>query len=187
MRTATRPVSVVGGLLRDVTRSREELIAENTLLRQQLIVAARTVKKPRFTAHERGLLVLLARLVPRWRDALLVVKPETVLRWHRGGFRLFWRVEIQATRSLGPPRLAGSGRSNPTARRREPAVGRGAYSRRTPEARYQGRQADYPEAHAPAPRAASLGAELVNVHREPVLATWCIRVRPRHYYHAARR
>lgn len=97
VRTATRPVSVVGGLLRDVTRSREELIAENTLLRQQLIVAARTVKKLRFTGHERGLLVLLARLVPRWRDALLVVKPETVLRWHREGFRLFWRARS------GPP------------------------------------------------------------------------------------
>ena len=70
----------------------EELIAENTLLRQQLIVAARTVKKPRFAAHERGLLVSLARLVPRWREALLVVKPDTILRWHREGFRLFGRA-----------------------------------------------------------------------------------------------
>jgi len=46
-------------------------------LRQQLIVAARTVKKPKVTRYERGLLVILARLVPRWRDALLVVKPDT--------------------------------------------------------------------------------------------------------------
>jgi hypothetical protein len=75
-----------------VVRSREELIAENTLLRQQLIVAARAVKKPRFIAYERGLLVILARLVPRWRDALLVVKTDTILRWHREGFRLFWRA-----------------------------------------------------------------------------------------------
>jgi putative transposase len=80
MRIAARPASVVGGLLRDVIRSREELIAENTLLRQQLLVAARAVKKPRFTGYERGLLVILARLVPRWRDALLVVKPDTILR-----------------------------------------------------------------------------------------------------------
>jgi hypothetical protein len=46
IRTAARPASLVGGLLRDVVRSRQELIAENTLLRQQLIVAARAVKKP---------------------------------------------------------------------------------------------------------------------------------------------
>jgi hypothetical protein len=43
------------------------------------------VKRPKFAGHERGLLVLLASLMPRWRDAILVVKPETVLRWHRGG------------------------------------------------------------------------------------------------------
>jgi hypothetical protein len=60
-RGVTRPVRVIGGLIRDVVRSREEPVAENTLLRQQLIVAARTVRKPRFTSFERGLLVILAR------------------------------------------------------------------------------------------------------------------------------
>ena len=90
-RAATRPAPVVVGLLGDVTRSREELVAENVLLRQQLIVAARASKRFKFAAHERGMLVLLARLVPRWRDAVLLVKPETILRWHREGFRLLWR------------------------------------------------------------------------------------------------
>jgi hypothetical protein len=56
MRTATRPVSPIGGLLRDLTRSPQELLAENMALRQQRIVAARAVKQPRFTARERGLL-----------------------------------------------------------------------------------------------------------------------------------
>ena len=65
--------------------------AENALLRQQLIVARRKVKRPQFKPHERGLLVLLARCVRGWRDALLLVKPDTILRWHRQGFRLFWR------------------------------------------------------------------------------------------------
>jgi hypothetical protein len=102
LRTAARPASLVGGLLRDVVRSREELIAENTLLRQQLIVAARTVKKPRFAACERGLLVILAGLVPRWRDALLVVKPDTILRWHREGFRLFWRARSRPPEASVP-------------------------------------------------------------------------------------
>jgi putative transposase len=102
--SGTRPASVVGGLLRDVVRSRGELIAENTLLRQQLTVAARAVKKPRFAAYERGLLVILARLVPRWRDALLLVKPETVLRWHREGFKLFWRVRSRP--EVSAPRIS---------------------------------------------------------------------------------
>jgi transposase InsO family protein len=95
VRTGTRPSPgpVIGGLLRDVARSRRELIAENMLLRQQLIVAARRGKKPGFAAHERGLLVALAHFVPGWRDAVLLVKPETVLRWHRAGFRLFWRAK----------------------------------------------------------------------------------------------
>ncbi|MBM4362511.1 MAG: DDE-type integrase/transposase/recombinase [Deltaproteobacteria bacterium] len=102
LRTATRPVSLVGGLLRDVTRSPEELLAENRALRQQLIVVARTVKRPKFAGHERGLLVLFASLMPRWRDAILVVRPDTVLRWHREGFRLFWRTRSRSPASSTP-------------------------------------------------------------------------------------
>jgi putative transposase len=104
MRAATRPVSVIGGLLRDLTRPPQELLAENMALRQQLIVVARTVKKPRFVAHERGLLVLVAHFAPRWRDAMLLVKPETVLRWHREGFRLFWRAGSRSP-ARPPPRI----------------------------------------------------------------------------------
>ena len=73
---ACRPEGVVGGIIADIPRSRSELIAENALLRQRLVVASRAVKRPAFRAHERGLLVLLARLVPLWRGALLLVKPE---------------------------------------------------------------------------------------------------------------
>jgi putative transposase len=54
-----------------------------------------------FRSHERGLLVLLAGLVPRWRDAVLLVKPDTILRWHRQGFRLLWRLK---SRQSGKPR-----------------------------------------------------------------------------------
>ena len=76
------------GLLRDLTRSRDQLIAENALLRQQLIVASRKVKRPAFKPHERGLMVSLASIVRGWRDTVLLVKPETILRWHREGFRV---------------------------------------------------------------------------------------------------
>jgi putative transposase len=105
LRNACRPSGVAAGFIADLTRSRAELITENALLRQQLIVASRSVKRPAFRGHERGLLVLLARVLPQWRHALLLVKPGTVLRWHRAGFRLFWR---RVCRSAGPrePRVA---------------------------------------------------------------------------------
>jgi len=102
LRNASRPSDVAGGFIADLTRSRSELIAENAFLRQQLSVASRAVKRPAFRGHERGLLVLLARLLPRWRCALLLVKPETVLRWHRAGFRLFWRNKSRSARSREP-------------------------------------------------------------------------------------
>ena len=88
---ATRPRQLAVGAMKDLTRSKSELLAENALLRQQLIVASRKVKRPEFKPRERGLLVVLARCVRGWRDALLLVKPDTILGWHRQGFRLFWR------------------------------------------------------------------------------------------------
>jgi putative transposase len=96
VRVATRPAPAVMGLLRDLPRTREQLIAENALLRQQLIVAARSTKRPTFAPSDRTLLVLFARVAPRWRDALLLVQPETVLRWHREGFKLLWRWKTKA-------------------------------------------------------------------------------------------
>src|SRR5262245_540342 len=94
----TRPISQspARGIVGDLTRSRSQLVAENLLLRQQLVVLNRSVKRPRFTRAERGLFVLLASRLERWRDALLIVKPETVLRWHRAGLRLFWKRKSRA-------------------------------------------------------------------------------------------
>ena len=86
-----RPLPVITGLVGDLFRSREELVAENMMLRQQLIVASRKVAQPRFRPHERGLLVFLSSIVRGWRDAVLLVKPDTIVRWHREGFRLLWK------------------------------------------------------------------------------------------------
>jgi hypothetical protein len=55
---------MLGGFLADVMRSRQELLMENALLRQQLVVASRKVKRPIFKTHERGFVVLLASLMP---------------------------------------------------------------------------------------------------------------------------
>ncbi len=100
----TKPclVALAAGLAADLTRSRGDLLLENALLRQQVLVLSRTGKRPALTPLDRGLLVLLASRLRSWASALLIVRPETVLRWHRQGFRLFWRRK-SAPRSRPSP------------------------------------------------------------------------------------
>src|SRR5918912_344305 len=103
-RTRPGPVALAAGLAADLTRSRGDLLLENALLRQQVLVLHRAARRPRFTPLDRGLLVLLASRLRTWTSALLIVQPETVLRWHRQGFRLVWRRK-SAPRTQ-PSRLA---------------------------------------------------------------------------------
>jgi putative transposase len=91
--------------LTDLGRSKSELIAENALLRQQLIILKRQVKRPSVTRADRILLVLLARVVRSWQQALVIVQPDTLLRWHRELFRLYWKRKSKALlTSPGLPR-----------------------------------------------------------------------------------
>ena len=60
-------------------------------LRQQLANLRRTSGRPRLRKSDRAFWLVLSRLWSRWADVLVVVKPDTVVRWHRAGFRLFWR------------------------------------------------------------------------------------------------
>src|SRR5256886_11819074 len=85
----TRPLtsSLPLQTLADLGRSKSELVAENALLRQQLIILRRQVKRPACTKTDRVLLVLLARMFRTWKQALFIVQPETLLRWHRELFR----------------------------------------------------------------------------------------------------
>jgi putative transposase len=91
--------SLVVGTLADLTRSKVELLAENALLRQQLIILHRQVKQPVCRKTDRLLLVLLARMVRTWKQALFLVQPETLLRWNRELFRLFWKHKSSARSS----------------------------------------------------------------------------------------
>ena len=95
----TKPLrsSLPLGTLTDLGRSKSELIAENALLRQQLIILKRQVKRPACTKTDRILLVLLARLVRAWQQTLLIVQPDTLLRWHRELFRLYWKRRSKAS------------------------------------------------------------------------------------------
>ncbi|MFC1960238.1 integrase core domain-containing protein [Chloroflexota bacterium] len=87
--------------LTDLKRSKGELLAENMFLRQQLIVLERQVERPKLTERDRQILVLLASRIQGWREALVVVKPATLLGWHRRGFKLYWRRKSQ--RKMGRP------------------------------------------------------------------------------------
>ena len=71
-----------------VTRS--QLATENLLLRQQVAVLLRRQPRPRLTPMDRGFWVVASKVFSRWKKALVLVKPETVIAWHRKGFRLFW-------------------------------------------------------------------------------------------------
>src|ERR1700747_2370834 len=71
---------------------RARLEAENLLLRQQLVVLRRkSSTRVRLRNMDRLLLVWLYRLYPSLLDAIIIIQPKTVIRWHRHGFRAYWR------------------------------------------------------------------------------------------------
>src|SRR5947207_6091946 len=78
------------GTLRSCLRTHRELALENLVLRQQLAVWKAREPRPRFTEMDRLFWVFLSRVWTRWRDSLHVVRPETVVQWHRQGFRRYW-------------------------------------------------------------------------------------------------
>ena len=72
-------------------RLNAHLVAENLALRQQLGMYARREKKPRFNQRDRLFWMILYRFWSGWRNVLINAKPDTVVRWHRAGFRQFWK------------------------------------------------------------------------------------------------
>ena len=83
---------LIGWMVVDLIRSRVMLEAEIWTLRQQINVLRRTApKKLSFCAVDRMIFVGLYRLFPKICDALAIVKPDTLVRWHRAGFRSYWR------------------------------------------------------------------------------------------------
>ena len=88
--------------LRSALRPQQELALENLVLRQQLAVLKYRHPRPRLTDADRLFWVVLSRLWPGWRDSLHVVQAETVVRWHRQGFRYYWRWK---SRRCGRPKI----------------------------------------------------------------------------------
>jgi transposase InsO family protein len=75
---------------RSSLRSQRELALENLALRQQLAVLKHATKRPKLTNADRAFRVALSRLWPDWQDALILVRPETSIGWHRKGFKVCW-------------------------------------------------------------------------------------------------
>ena len=90
--------------LRVFVRSRSDTALEVLALRQQVAVLKRQRPRPTVTRLDRFLWTTLRHLWPRWSDVLLIVKPDTVVRWHRAGFRLSWRW--RSRQRGGRPRIS---------------------------------------------------------------------------------
>src|ERR671924_803976 len=92
-------------LIHATVRDRDALVAENLLLRHQLAVLTRpTRKRPRLRARDKLFWVVARALCRDWRRHLVVVRPESVIRWHRQAWRLFWRWRSRGP--IGRPRLS---------------------------------------------------------------------------------
>ena len=91
-------------ILRAPSSKRAGLVVENLALRHQIEVLQRVRRRPRLQNRDRGFWIVLARFWKGWRNSLLQVQPETVIRWHRQGFRRYWTWKSR--RENGRPRIS---------------------------------------------------------------------------------
>jgi len=90
------PLVALFAALWSIGRSRADLQLENLALRHQINVLRRSIKKrPRFSSGDRLFWVYLSCIWRSWRSTLVIVRPETVVAWHRNGFRLFWTWKVR--------------------------------------------------------------------------------------------
>ena len=122
-------IRLIFGLVVDLFRSRAALEAEVLVLRQQITVLRRDkpIRLP-FMAADRLVLGWVCRLFPNARDALAIVRPETVVRWHRAGFRSYWRWKSRGW--PGRPAIGRNPETDPRDEHCQSVVGSAANSRR---------------------------------------------------------
>ena len=99
-----RLILLLFGALRSAFRCRADLALENIALRQQLTAFSAGGRRPKVTDADRWFWIALRRCWSRWSEVLLFVKPETVIRWHRAGFRRYW-TWISRRRRPGRPTI----------------------------------------------------------------------------------
>jgi transposase InsO family protein len=84
--------------------SRAKLCLELLALRQQLVILRRTVQRPQIQNRDRCFWIVVSRIWKDWRQALIIVKPATVIKWHRQGFKRYWRWKSRSSQ-VGRPKL----------------------------------------------------------------------------------
>src|SRR5260370_36867693 len=96
-----RFVGLCLGTLVRLLRARGSLLLENLAVRQHLAVLNRRRPRPRLDLLDKLFWVAVRRFWSRWQQSLIAVTPETVVRWHRGGFRLYWKLISKVRRPVG--------------------------------------------------------------------------------------
>ncbi len=98
----SRWLAVLSHFIHALVRSQSDLAIENAALRQQLALFKEKRPRPQLHGADRAFWVVLRRVWSGWANALIIVKPETVVRWHRAGFKSYWRWK---SRKVGRPRV----------------------------------------------------------------------------------
>jgi putative transposase len=101
----TTPVLIIG-ILSNITRSHTDLVVENALLREQLIVLNRQIKRPQLTNPDRFRFVFLSHFTKFWKQALHIVQPDTLMRWHWELSGMYWRRKSQGQPKISPETIA---------------------------------------------------------------------------------
>jgi putative transposase len=94
------------GLFTRCFQSHQSLLRENLALRQQLAVLKRKDPRPAMGAVDKIFWVFARRFWGAWKQSLVLVNPETVVRWHRSGFRLYWGLISKARKQVGRKQLS---------------------------------------------------------------------------------
>jgi hypothetical protein len=102
----TDTLGLLAGAILRLFRARRGLLLENFALRQQLAALKRRHPKSRLTLLDKLFWVVARRVWSGWKQSLIVVTPETVVRWNRAGFRLYWRAISKARRMVGRRRIS---------------------------------------------------------------------------------
>ena len=97
--------------LLSIFKARESLILENAALRHQISILQRHSTRPQLKWRDRAFWDVLSCFWPNWRRSLYIVQPETVVSWHRRGFRYYWRSS-RSTSSLCRQPLSGCSTSS---------------------------------------------------------------------------
>jgi len=84
-------LEVIFWIFKLIATDRNNIIIENLALRQQIVVQQRSNKHPKLQNQDRLFWSLLSQFWTEWKSTLLIIKPETVIRWHRQGFKIYWR------------------------------------------------------------------------------------------------